>query len=143
MPELLFVKSFHLAGFLGCLLASLSKNLLLRRPVIEGAALSRLVMLDRVSGLSSVIILATGIWMAGWIAKPTDYYLASPLFWGKVILFTLASAAVLTTKPLLKRARADGRLLTAPRTRLLLAFDFSSILVIATLGIWLARSFSQ
>jgi len=98
-------------------------------------------LLDTVSGLSSVIILATGIGMAGWLAKPTDYYLASPLFWGKVTFFTLASLAVLSTKPLLKQAKAAGRLDVTPRTRLLLAFDFSSIVLIAALGRWLVLSF--
>ncbi|HPF23816.1 MAG TPA: DUF2214 family protein [Hyphomonas sp.] len=141
MPELFWVKLLHLSGFAGCLLASLFKNLTLARPVVAGGALSRLLVLDKVSGLSSVIILATGIGMAGWLAKPTEYYLASPLFWGKVILFTLASLAVLSTKPLLKQAKAAGRLDVRPRTRLLLAFDFSSIVLIAALGRWLVLSF--
>ena len=86
-----FVKIFHFAGFLGCLLASMSKNVMLLQPAIEGRALSRLILLDKISGLSSVIILTTGIWMAGWVAKPTDYYLSSPLFWGKVMPRQLCS----------------------------------------------------
>lgn len=141
MPELFWVKLLHLSGFAGCLLASLFKNITLARPVVAGGALSRLLVLDKVSGLSSVVILGTGIWMAGWLAKPTEYYLASPLFWAKVGLFTLASLAVLSTKPLLKRAKAAARLEPTRRERLLLIFDFSSIILIAALGRWLATSF--
>lgn len=140
MPELYWVKLFHLAGFAGCLLASLSKNLMLRRPVIAGPALGRLILLDKVSGLSSVVILATGVWMAGWLAKPTEVYVASPVFWLKVGLFVAASAAVLTTKPLLRRAKAAGELVPTGRVRLLLAFDFSSVILIAALGRWVATS---
>lgn len=140
MPELVWVKLLHLTGFAGCLFASLLKNITLTRPVISGAGLSRLVVLDKVSGLSSVVILATGVWMAGWIAKPTEVYLASPVFWLKVSLFALASLAVLSTKPLLKRATAAGQLEVSGRTRLLLAFDFSSIVLIAALGRWVATS---
>ena len=140
MPELFWVKLLHLAGFAGCLCASLLKNITLTRPIVSGGRLSGLVALDKVSGLSSVVILATGIWMAGWLAKPTEVYLASPVFWLKVSLFALASMAVLSTKPLLKRAVAAGQLEVNGRTRLLLAFDFSSILVIAALGRWVATS---
>ena len=140
MSDLLVIKTFHLLGFAGCLSASFFKNLLLRRPAIEGPALSRLVGLDKLSGGSSVVILATGILMAGWFAKPTGFYLHSPLFWGKVTLFTLASAAILTTKPLLRRAKAEGVLRPAPRERLVMMFDFGSILVIAMLGLSLARA---
>ena len=140
MAELYWVKLAHLAGFVGCLLASFVKNLTLTRPVISGGALSRLLVLDKVSGLSSVIILATGIWMAGWLAKPTGTYLASPVFWLKVGLFAAASAAVLSTKPLLRRAKTAGQFSPTRRERLLLVFDFSAIVLIAALGRWVATS---
>ncbi|MEZ5999640.1 DUF2214 family protein [Hyphomonas sp.] len=140
MADLYWVKLLHLSGFAGCLLASLFKNITLLRPVVSGAGLSRLLVLDKVSGLSSVVILATGIWMAGWLAKPTEAYLSSPVFWLKIGLFAAASAAVLSTKPLLRHAKAAGHFEPSGRERWLLAFDFSAIVLIAALGRWVATS---
>ena len=135
---LLIVKLLHLAGFAGCIGASLWKNALLRRPSVEGPRLARLVVLDKVSGLSAVLILATGFTMAGWLAKPTEVYVTAWIFWVKVGLFFLASAAVLTSKPVLKRARAAGRLVPTPRLRVIFVFDALSIQAVAAMGRWVA-----
>ena len=136
---LFIIKTLHLTGFIGCLIASLIKNRLLQADRIDGSALHRLIILDKVSGLSAAIILITGVLMSGWFGSPTEFYVSSPLFWGKVVLFTAASIAILTTKPLLRAAKANGVLFVDKRTRLKLRFDFTSILLVAGLGLWLVR----
>ncbi len=71
MESELVTKTFHYLGFLGCLVASFLKNKHLRSTVIEGPALTRLLALDRISGASALIILASGLILTLWVAKPS------------------------------------------------------------------------
>ncbi|MCT2539022.1 DUF2214 family protein [Sedimentimonas flavescens] len=137
--DILWIKAAHLAGFAGCILASGAKNLLLRAPRIEGAGLARLVVLDKVSGLSALVILASGVAMAGWLGRMPDDAAGLGLLAAKVALFVLASGAVLTTKPVLRRARQAGVLIPDRGLRLRLGFDFGAVLCIALLGLWLVH----
>lgn len=136
MSALALIKTLHLLGFAGCLCASAAKNLLLRREEIRDGLLRRLLLLDRISGLSAVVIALSGLTMMLWLAKPTEIYLYSVLFWIKIGLFIAASAAVVSTKPMLHRAARAGVLHPTRATRAALAFDLSALVVIATLG-WL------
>ncbi len=139
--SLLLIKTIHLLGFAGCLSASFAKNALLaRHREIRGRNLWRFVIFDKVSGISAAMILASGIVMAGWVAKPGEIYMNSGLFWAKVLLFTLASTAVLMTKPVLRRARAEGVLEPRQALRKIFAFDLMSIALIAVMGRLLAIS---
>jgi putative membrane protein len=130
----LVTKTFHYLGFLGCLVASFLKNKQLRSTVIEGAALTRLLALDRISGASALIILASGLILTMWAAKPTAVYTSDPSYWTKVGLYVVASIAVVLTKPMIRNAAKDGRLEPKPLIRLLLLFDLISILTVAAIG---------
>ncbi|MFD2175584.1 DUF2214 family protein [Rhodobacter lacus] len=131
---LLIVKVLHLLGAAGCLGASAAKNLILRRDTLRGAPLLWLVRLDKVSGVSAVLVAATGIAMARGLAKPAALYLHDPLFWLKLALFIAASAAVIRTKSALRRARAAGEMAPSQRVRRALAFDFGALLILLALG---------
>ena len=74
MEAELVTKTFHYLGFLNCLAASFLKNNQLRSKVIEGATLTRLLALDRISGASAVVILISGLILTLWTAKPTAVY---------------------------------------------------------------------
>lgn len=134
MSVLLVVKALHLLGAAGCVWASAAKNLLLRQSLLDLAAVRQLVRLDKVSGLSAVLIALTGIALARGLAKPAATYGASPLFWAKVALFLAASAAVISTKPALRRALQARTLAPSRRMRLALAFDLVSLLIVLGLG---------
>ncbi len=138
--DLTIIKLIHLLGFAGCLVASFLKNRILRAQSVEGRVLGQLVALDKISRVSALLIFATGFAMVAWLAKPTDLYLGSVSFWIKICLFVTASAAVLTTKPLIREAAKIGQLKPTARIRALLVFDFVAILVVAGLGRWVATT---
>lgn len=96
-------------------------------------------MLDRVSGLSALIILLSGLSLALWVGRPSQAYSVTPLFWAKVALYTAASLAVLMTKPILRRALGRGWLVPRLWMQAMLLFDLSAIIVVALLGWILAR----
>jgi len=55
---------------------------------LDGPALRRLFMADTVWGIAALLWLATGLARAfGGLEKGSAFYLASPLFWLKMILF--------------------------------------------------------
>lgn len=139
IAEILIAKALHYVGFAGCLVASSWKNRLLRAERIEGVPLQRLAMLDRVSGLSALIILLSGLSLALWVGRPSQAYSVTPLFWAKVALYTAASLAVLMTKPILRRALGRGWLVPRLWMQAMLLFDLSAIIVVALLGWILAR----
>ncbi len=136
--ELIFLKTFHLMGFAMCIGASFSKNKILQNSVVLEKNLKWLAILDKISGLSAVILLGTGIAMSGWFAKPFEYYSTDVLFWIKILLFVAASAAVIRTKPVVRLAQARGRLEVQPWLRFFLVFDFLCVAIIALIGIKLA-----
>ena len=55
-------------------------------------------------------------------------------------MFTLASIAVLRSKPALHRALATGSLNVTPSLRIVFAFDLAAILLVAAMGRWLAAA---
>lgn len=138
--NLAHIKLIHMLGFAGCLVASFLKNRILISQLVEGRALSRLVALDKISRISALLIFTTGFVMVAWFAKPYNLYLGSVSFWVKICLFVTASAAVFSTKPLIRKAAKIGQLIPTFRIRTLIFFDFVAILTMAGLGRWIATS---
>jgi uncharacterized membrane protein len=134
------VKMLHLFAFVGCLTASVAKTWVLRPVAITLSARRTLVVLDRISGLSAVIIAITGAAMLLWLAKPTAFYLANMVFWAKVAIVVIATGLVLRTKGPLRAAARDvtTRWLVPAGIRNALKVDLGSIIIMAIMGRWIA-----
>jgi uncharacterized membrane protein len=131
----------HVCFFLLCLLASLGKNLIVWRSLITQSMLARLGILDKLTASVAGLLAVSGLVMVFWLAKPSAYYLASPVFWVKMALFVAASALVIWTKVDIKKAASAGIDWSPPlRVRAILAFDFFGLLLLAALGRWLASA---
>lgn len=133
------VKGIHYTGFLGCLCASGWKNFILRSEAVHGKELRKLLQLDRVSGFSAIIILLSGLGLAiHRFGTASDIPLPN-LLYAKIALYTAASVAVISSKPVVRRA-AQSRFLTPTlQLRALLAFDLISIVTVAAAGRLLAH----
>jgi uncharacterized membrane protein len=118
-----------------CLAASLGKNVIVWQGPINPAKLAQLRMLDKVTASAAGLLTLSGLAMLFWLAKPSGYYLTSPVFWVKMALFIAASALVIWTKVDFRRAAANVTDWSPPlRVRAILVFDFLGLLILAFLG---------
>ncbi|MCB2116075.1 MAG: DUF2214 family protein [Rhodobacteraceae bacterium] len=133
------VTLIHLAAFAGCFVGSAAKSLILRRPVLRPAELAALVRLDRLTGVSALVVLTSGLALLLAYGQPRGVYLSDPVFWIKIALFAAASLAVVSTKRPVRAARESGaNWVPEGRIRAALLFDLGSLFVIALLGLRLA-----
>lgn len=130
------VISLHILGFLGCFGGSLAKTVTLLSPIQDAARLRRLRRLDRLTGASTGVIILTGLTLLFWVAKPTQIYTATPVFWLKMALFATISGLVVATKGPLKRATAPWS--PPNRLRWFLRGDLAGLPLLALMGLYLA-----
>jgi putative membrane protein len=116
------VLSLHVLSFMLTYAAVAAEYALLRGSV-DGPTIRSLGTADAVYGLSAVVVFATGTLQVLYFGTGVDYYLQSPLLWGKVGLFTLVGiASVYPTMTFLRwqaeASEVDGPGLDAPPTRI-------------------------
>jgi putative membrane protein len=75
----------------------------------DSTAVRRALTADAWWGLAAALWIGSGLWrlLAG-TEKPTGYYVASPVFWGKMLC--LAAILVLEVRPMLTLTRWRGEL---------------------------------
>lgn len=136
MTSLTVVKLLHLTGFVGCLIASAMKNRLLAPPAIDRNAITTLRQLDRMSGMSTGVIILSGLAMAIWLAKTPEYFSFSRLFWAKIALFVAVSTLVLMTKIRFRKALATAQEMwpVPSHVRHFLRIDLVGLIALAVAG---------
>ncbi|MFO0698196.1 MAG: DUF2214 family protein [Nitrospira sp.] len=96
------LSSFHfLLSFL--LVAVLAAQYALIRPGMTASGLRPVAHLDRIYGISAVLLLGVGLARVFWGAKGSSFYLSNPIFWTKIVLF--ATIAGLSIPPTLQLIR--------------------------------------
>ena len=129
----------HIGIALLCVFASLSKNVLVWRGPLGPPQIAQIRLFDKMSASAAGLLVVTGIAMVVWLAKPSVFYLSSPIFWSKMVLFLVASALIVWTKIDFRTAALSGQAWTPPvRVRAILAFDFVGLFVLMALGRWIA-----
>jgi putative membrane protein len=98
----------HLAVF--ALVAILAAELVLLRPELDKAAVTRIARLDLIYGIVAALVIVAGFARVFFGAKPADYYFHNHVFWTKIGLF--AVIGILSIVPTL-RMRAWVRALAA------------------------------
>jgi putative membrane protein len=90
------LSSFHFL-LIFMLVAVLAAQYVLIRPGMTASSLRLAANLDRMYGLSAVLLLGVGFGRVYWGAKGSSFYLSNPLFWTKIGLFT--TVALLSIPP--------------------------------------------
>jgi putative membrane protein len=108
MIDLLLSASHFLLAF--TLVAILAAQSALIRPGITASSLRLATTLDRVYGVSAVLLLGVGFGRIFCGAKGSPFYLSNPLFWTKVGLFM--TVAILSIPPTVQLIRWSRQALT-------------------------------
>lgn len=96
------LSSFHfLLIFL--LVAVLAAQYVLIRPGMTASGLRLAAYLDRIYGISAVLLLGVGFARVFWGTQSSSFYLSNPLFWTKIGFF--ATIAMLSIPPTLQLIR--------------------------------------
>lgn len=140
---LLFVKFLHLAGFAGCLVASLLKNRIVRDESIGPRRLARLKRLDLIATGFAGLLVVSGLIMVFRLAQPAMVDFGDPVFWLRIVLFILASVGIVASGPVIRDGLAKGRMKITRRIRLIFAFELVAIAVVALIGRWIAGSLAE
>lgn len=142
--DLIVVKGIHYAALIAILWASFMKNMLLTPREVSTETIRKVSRFDKLSGIAAALLLVSGLSMLYWFAKPTSYYLNSPLFQIKIAIFVIASVLIIFTKIYLKKSKAAEASVShevPAHVRFILRFDFVGLLALTSLGYLLARGF--
>lgn len=111
------------------------------KPQISGEDARNLAKVDRVCGISAVLVLGFGLSLWLWVGKPAEFYTANPVFQAKLGLFALM--AVCATYPTVFFARNQNSekesLEVPPAVRLLLKVQLVLLVLIPLLAVLMAR----
>lgn len=93
------LSSFHFL-LIFMLVAVLAAQYVLIRPGMTASSLRLAAHLDRIYGISAVLLLGVGFARVFWGTKGSPFYLSNPLFWTKIGLFM--TVAILSITPTLR-----------------------------------------
>ncbi|OQW31213.1 MAG: hypothetical protein A4E19_20505 [Nitrospira sp. SG-bin1] len=93
------LSSFHFL-LIFMLVAVLAAQYVLIRPGMTASGLRLAAHLDRIYGMSAVLLLGVGFTRVFWGTKGSPFYLSNPLFWTKIGLFMIV--AILSIPPTLR-----------------------------------------
>ncbi|RYX95593.1 MAG: DUF2214 family protein [Comamonadaceae bacterium] len=140
----------HLLAILTMVVFLASEAALCRPEWLNAAVVERLAKVDRVYGIASIAVLATGF-LRTWLgAKGMGWYWTNPLLHVKVTLFVVVG--LMSIKPTLtflrwrKTLLADGSLPEAGQikaTRRLVMIQAHIVALIPLLAVFLARGFGK
>jgi putative membrane protein len=95
----ILLASFHFL-LIFMLIAVLAAQNVLIRSGMTASGLRLAAHLDRIYGISAVLLLGVGFSRVYWGAKGSSFYLSNPLFWTKIGLFM--TVAILSIPPTLR-----------------------------------------
>ena len=95
MVDLILAILHHLLVF--ALVAALAAEIVLVRSGLPQNGLSRLAIIDRVYGMSAMLVVVVGVGRVLFGLKGWDFYVGSWSFWGKMAAFVVV--ALLSSRP--------------------------------------------
>ena len=85
--DLTFAILHHVAVF--TLVGVLAAEFALLRPGISGARLAQLASVDKLYGIAATLVIIIGILRVFFGGKGWEFYVASDMFWGKMLAFLI------------------------------------------------------
>ncbi|MCU4674666.1 DUF2214 family protein [Catenovulum sp. 2E275] len=92
----ILVRYAHFIGIIVFSSALVAQHVLLK-PEISVAQFKQLKIIDRVYGISALVVLIAGLALLLWVGKPAEFYSKNPVFHIKMTLFVIM--AVLSIAP--------------------------------------------
>lgn len=105
------LSSFHFL-LIFMLVAVLAAQYVLIRPGMTASGLRLAANLDRIYGISAVLLLGVGFARVFWGTKGSPFYLTNPLFWTKIGLFM--AVAILSILPTMQLIRWSTQIHSQP-----------------------------
>jgi putative membrane protein len=103
--DLTFAILHHLAVF--TLVGIIAAEFVLLRPGIAGARLSQLASVDRLYGIAAGVVILIGVLRVFFGGKGWEFYVASDMFWGKMLAFVVVGLlSIQPTRALVKWGKA-------------------------------------
>lgn len=100
----------HVAVF--TLVGIIAAQFVLLRPGLAGARLAQLVRIDRLYGLSAMLVVIIGVLRVFYGGKGWQFYVASDMFWAKMVAFILVG--LLSIQPTIALGRWNKALKADP-----------------------------
>lgn len=99
--DLTFAILHHVAVF--TLVGIIAAEFVLLRPGLAGSWLSRLASIDRLYGIAAALVIVIGVSRVLFGGKGWQFYVASDMFWGKMLAFLIVG--LLSIQPSIALAR--------------------------------------
>lgn len=136
----------HLMAIFTWVVFIASTTALAREDWFNAATLTRLALVDRIAAVGAIAVLLTGLARTYWGIKGPDWYLAQPLWWGKLALWFVMAVVGFTASRRIQAWRrtlaAGGGLPPLPEVVAMRRRVFAAshlIVVIPALAVCLAR----
>jgi putative membrane protein len=142
--DYLLIKYLHILGIL-VLFATLVLQHTLLKPEMRADDLQRLAKIDRLYGISALVVLIAGLLLWFMVGKDASFYTKNPIFHIKVTLFVVVGIlSIFPTLFFAKQAKSSAASITVPtkivifiRIELLLLLVIPLLAVLMTNGVGL------
>ncbi|MDB5587939.1 MAG: hypothetical protein JWP26_2909 [Devosia sp.] len=85
--DLTFAILHHLAVF--TLVGIIAAEFVLLRPGLSGSRLGQLASVDKLYGVAAIVVIVIGVLRVVFGGKGWEFYVASDMFWGKMLAFLI------------------------------------------------------
>ena len=138
----LLLRYLHFIGIFILASALLSELLLIKTEMTRNE-FQRLVITDRLYGISSVIVLLAGLSLWFWVGKPADFYTYNVIFIIKISIFVLIGlASIYPTKFIISNSRSQHQTISIPRPVILIVrAEITLLFVIPLQAAMMARGY--
>ncbi len=135
------VKYIHLLGVL-VLFATLAMEHLLIRDRLSPMEMQRLARIDRIYGLSAVVVLTAGLLLWFAVGKPAGFYTANPVFHAKLGLFiVIGLLSIYPTRFVLRHRTATEETAVPVRIRQVMRAQLLLLLLMPLLAVLMAQGY--
>lgn len=134
------IRLLHFGAIFGLAGALVVENMALK-PQINAEDAQNLAKVDRVYGLSAILVLLFGLTLWLWVGKPSAFYSTNPLFHIKLGLFvTVAVLSIYPTLFFIKHRASEAAVISVPKViPWLIKIELFLLLIMPVLAFLMAR----
>ncbi|MGJ8680818.1 DUF2214 family protein [Paraglaciecola sp.] len=137
-----FIRYLHFIGIIVLAGTLVAEHMLLIGQV-SNAQMKKLARIDRVYGVSALVVLTAGLTLWFWVGKPAEFYTKNGVFHAKVTLFVIMG--LLTIYPTIfinKASRSTEEFITIPKRVInMVRAQLACLVLIPLSAVFMAKGF--
>jgi putative membrane protein len=110
---------------------------------VTNQQMQKLARIDRVYGISAVVVLLAGLSLWFWVGKPQEFYSKNGIFHAKITLFVIMGLlSIYPTLFINKASRSEENFITIPKRVInIVRAELACLVLIPLMAVFMARGY--